>query len=54
MNHAAVEANRWPRPDSASGVIDDSIDSPHGDQVERAAEATATTKPAATTIEDTA
>ena len=42
-NQVAVERNRWPRPCSASGVMVDSIESPHGDQVERTAAATATT-----------
>src|SRR4051794_35205446 len=42
--HEAVPAKRRPRPRSASGVMDDSIDSPHGDQEERTAAATAVTR----------
>ena len=33
-NQVAVERNRWPRP-APRGVMVESIDSPHGDQVER-------------------
>ncbi|MFN8019500.1 MAG: hypothetical protein U0P45_15460 [Acidimicrobiales bacterium] len=42
VNHAAVTPNRLPRPASVIGVIDDSIDSPHGDQIPRIAATTAT------------
>src|SRR5262245_61678860 len=42
-NQLAVQRKRCPRPDSASGVMVESIDRPHGDQVERTAAATAVT-----------
>src|SRR4051812_24970177 len=40
-NHVAVAPKRWRRVRSASGVMVDSIDWPHGDHVERTAAATA-------------
>ena len=45
-NQVAVAPYRWPRLRSPNGVMVDSIDSPHGDHVERTAAATATTAPA--------
>src|SRR6185436_19446226 len=41
--HVAVLRKRRPRLASARGVIVDNIDNPHGDQVERAAAASAVT-----------
>src|SRR5262249_42073499 len=49
-NHAAVRAKRWPRPASASGVSWESMDNPHGDQVDRAAAASATTTPSTMSV----
>jgi hypothetical protein len=43
MNQPALRAKRFPRPASASGVSCESIDNPHGDHVDRAAAAHATT-----------
>ncbi len=50
-NQEAVAPYRWPLPRSATGVMVESIDRPHGDQVERAAAPTAT-NPAATAIQN--
>src|SRR5215203_4427667 len=49
-NQLAVTAQRRPRPASASGVTVDSIESPHGDHVERTATAPAVTTASTTTI----
>src|ERR1700730_3705409 len=49
-NQPAVCPNFRPRPASAIGVICDSIESPQGDHVERAAAASASTTPIPLTI----
>ncbi len=51
-NQEAVTENRLPRPDSVIGVIDESIDRPHGDQTPRMADTTATASAAVSRTTD--